>query len=88
MGKLNICYGNIENFLKGKDAVVSISNKYMTSGNVFQLAGWSNLIEYRQKNFPNLMEINEIRKTPGFQLPCDILHIYFLKKTMSDVLKA
>lgn len=88
MGKLKICVGNICDYIDGKDAVVNISNQHMTSGPFVQQAGWAQFMAYRQKYFPNLMEVNEVRKTPGFSLPCDILHIYFIKKTNMDILKA
>lgn len=86
-GCLHLHCGNIvdDEFLKLADAVVNSSNKYMrfgsgVCGQIFKKAGKDELETYTKSKFgitgpdsPNVMKIGEVRRTPGFNLPCDII---------------
>ncbi|NCC71588.1 hypothetical protein EOM09_08510 [bacterium] len=81
MGKLNILYGNIFDYLEGMDAIVNSNNQYMIYGSgicgqIYKRAGKEKLEEYCKTNFKDNMKINEVRITPGFDLGIDIIHIY------------
>lgn len=89
MGKLVILHGNIvdDNILKLGDAIVLPTNPMMrcgagVSGAVFKKAGVDQLeqytehvfgISYYDKTRKNEMKPTEVRVTPGFALPCDII---------------
>lgn len=81
MGKLNIVYGNIFNYLDDKDLIVNSANQYMIYGSgicgaIYKMANKDLLEEYCKKHFKDNMKVNEIRITPGFNIGIDILHIY------------
>lgn len=85
MGKLELYCGNILNFLEGKDLIVNSANKYMKLGSgvcgvIYKAAGVDLLEEYCKNHFKDLMEVNEVRITPGFALGMDILHIFCPKQ--------
>lgn len=85
MGKLELYCGNILNFLEGKDLIVNSANKYMELGSgvcgvIYKAAGVDLLEEYCKNHFKDLMEVNEVRITPGFALGMDILHIFCPKQ--------
>lgn len=89
MGKLELYGGNILNFLEGKDLIVNSANKYMKFGSgvcgaIYKAAGADLLEEYGKSHFNDLMEVNEIRITPGFALGVDILHIFCPKQFESQ----
>lgn len=81
MGKLILKYGDIFDYLDGKDAIVNSNNKYMICGSgvcgaIYKKANKDKLEEYCKNHFSKLMKVNEIRITPGFDLGIDIIHIY------------
>lgn len=89
MGKLVILHGDIVNddILKLGDAVVLPTNPMMrcgagVSGAIFKKAGVDQLEKYTEKVFgisyydttrKSEMKPTEVRVTPGFALPCDII---------------
>ena len=89
MGNLVILHGNIvdDDILKLGDAIVLPTNPMMrcgagVSGAIFQKAGVDRLEQYTEKAFgisyydmtrKNEMKPTEVRVTPGFALPCDII---------------
>ena len=88
MGKLIIECGNIvdDRFLNKVDAVVNPTNPMMKYGGgvcgaIFDKAGIKELEDYTEKTFGissdmlsnNLMDVAEVRVTPGFKMPCDIM---------------
>lgn len=89
MGDLVILHGNIvdDDILKLGDAVVLPTNPMMrcgagVSGAIFKKAGVDQLEQYTEKAFgisyydttrKNEMKPTEVRMTPGFALPCDII---------------
>lgn len=89
MGKLAILCGNIvdDDILKLGDAIVLPTNPMMrcgagVSGAIFKKAGVNQLEHYTEKAFgisyyditrKNEMKPTEVRVTPGFALPCDII---------------
>ena len=89
MGKLTILCGNIvdDDILKLGDAIVLPTNPMMrcgagVSGAIFKKAGVDQLEHYTEKTFgisyydmtrKNEMKPTEVRVTPGFALPCDII---------------
>ncbi len=85
MGTLELCSGNILNFLEGKDVIVNSANKYMKFGSgacgaIYKAAGMDLLEQYCESHFQDLMKVNEVRITPGFALGMDILHIFCPKR--------
>lgn len=88
-GKLNIITGNIvdDNILKLGDVIVNPTNPMMRMGwgvsmAIYQKAGADELERYTEQRFgisyadetrKNEMKPTEIRVTPGFKLPCDII---------------
>lgn len=81
MGKFNILYGNIFDYLDGMDVIVNSNNQYMICGSgicgqIYKKAGKEKLEEYCKNNFKGNMKVNEVRITPGFNLGIDIIHIY------------
>lgn len=89
MGNLIILHGNIvgDGILKLGDAIVLPTNPMMrcgagVSGAIFKKAGVDQLEHYTEKAFgisyydltrKNEMKPTEVRVTPGFALPCDII---------------
>ena len=89
MGKLVILCGNIvdNDILKLGDAIVLPTNPMMrcgagVSGAIFRKAGVDALEQYTERKFgvsyydltrKNEMRPTEVRITPGFALPCDII---------------
>ena len=89
MGNLVILQGNIvdDDILKLGDAIVLPTNPMMrcgagVSGAIFKKAGVDQLEHYTEKTFgisyyditqKNEMRLTEVRVTPGFALPCDII---------------
>lgn len=89
MGKLTILCGNIvdDDILKLGDAIVLPTNPMMrcgagVSGAIFKKAGVDQLEHYTERTFgisyydrsrKNEMKPTEVRVTPGFALPCDII---------------
>ena len=79
MGKLYLTCGDFILNSKNMDAIVNAQNKYMQNGSgicgaIYRAAG-NELIEYCQKNHKNYMVNGEVRITPGFNLPMDIIHV-------------
>ncbi|MGN0813168.1 MAG: macro domain-containing protein [Candidatus Coproplasma sp.] len=89
MGQFIIKVGNIvdDELLKTADAIVCPTNPMMKLGSgacgaIFRKAGVKELEDYTEKTFglsydnrenPNAMKPTEIRITPGFNIPCDII---------------
>ena len=87
MGKLTIDYGDIvsDRFLSWCDAVVNSTNPLMMPGSgvcgaIYHKAGREQLEQYVKETYglsfatpENAMRPPEVRITPGFRLPCDIL---------------
>ena len=89
MGKLIVLHGNIvdDDILKLGNAIVLPTNPMMrcgagVSGAIFKKAGVDRLEQYTEKAFgisyyditrKNEMKPTEVRVTPGFGLPCDII---------------
>ena len=87
MGKVRILVGDItsDDILKDHDAIVNPTNPRMicgsgVSGAVFHKAGVDKLENYTQTKYnisyftnDNLMQIGEVRITPGFNLGLDII---------------
>lgn len=89
MGNLIVIHGNIvdDAILKLGDAIVLPTNPMMrcgagVSGAIFKKAGVDQLEHYTEKAFgisyydmtrKNEMKPTEVRVTPGFALPCDII---------------
>jgi len=67
-----------DNLLKEADAVVNATNPYMIYGSgvcgaIFKKAGVKELENYCKRTYEHDMVVGEIRITPGFNLPCDII---------------
>lgn len=89
MGKLQILVGDITNdeILEGHDCIVNPTNPRMVcgdgvSGAIFHKAGVNKLESYTQNRYDisydtndNLMNIGDIRITPGFDLGMDIIFV-------------
>ncbi|MGN1103829.1 MAG: macro domain-containing protein [Candidatus Coproplasma sp.] len=89
MGQFIVKVGNIvdDELLKTADAIVCPTNPMMKLGSgacgaIFRKAGVKELEDYTEKVFglsydnrknPNVMQPTEIRVTPGFNIPCDII---------------
>lgn len=89
MGKLILKYGNILDYLDGMNAIVNSANKYMICGSgvcgaIYKKANKDKLEEYCKKKFSEIMEVNEIRITQGFDLGIDIIHSYCPKYYESE----
>ncbi len=81
MGKLIIKYGNIFDYLDGMDAIVNSNNQYMIYGSgicgqIYKMAGKDKLEEYCKSNYKDIMKVNEVRISKGFNLGIAIIHIY------------
>ncbi len=107
MGEFVIKVGNIvdDELLNNADAVVCPTNPMMKMGSgacgaIFRKAGVQALEDYTEKVFglsyenrenPNVMKSTEIRVTPGFQIPCDIIFAQGVKiwdsKSYDDALE-
>ena len=79
MGNLYFTCGDYISNSKGMDAIVNAANKYMINGSgicgaIYNSAG-TELINYCKNTFDKDMENNEVRITPGFNLPMDIIHV-------------
>ena len=79
MGRLFLLSGDYIDNSKGMDAIVNAANKYMINGSgicgaIYNSAG-TELINYCKNTFDKDMENNEVRITPGFNLPMDIIHV-------------
>lgn len=98
MATFNIKFGNMFDYLEGKDLIVNSSNQHMISGSgisgaIFNKAGKNILENYCKETFQEKMEVNETRITPGFNLGIDILHIYapkfyFTKDPINELIKS
>ena len=87
MAELRLINGGItdDELLNMVDAVVNATNPAMAygggvAGAIYRKAGDDQLWEYVQRTFDidrrtgkGFMQIGEIRKTPGFNMPCDII---------------
>ena len=89
MGKLYLKTGNIldDEYLEKADAIVNPTNPMMrcgagVSGLIFKKAGVDILEQYTEKTWgisynnpigKNEMKVTEVRVTPGFGIPCDII---------------
>lgn len=94
MGKLTILVGDItsDELLIGHDAIVNPTNPRMVcgagvSGAIFHKAGVDELENYTQSAYnisyfteDNLMNVGDIRITPGFKLGMDIIFVQGPKK--------
>ncbi len=105
MGEFVIKVGNIvdDELLKNADAIVCPTNPMMKLGSgacgaIFRKAGGQVLEEYTERTFgtsydtpENAMKPTEIRITPGFQIPCDIIFAQGVKvwncKSYDDALR-
>ena len=97
MGRLNVNYGSILNYLDNRDLIVNSANRYMSvgcgvCGAIYKNAG-KELFEYCYNNFREYMKVNEVRITPGFNLGIDILHIccpkrYESKEPLKELLES
>lgn len=79
MGKLILDVGDIIDNVRNMDAIINPQNKYMINGSgicgaIYRASG-PELLEYCQTKFKNEMQVGEIRVTPGFRLPCEIIHV-------------
>ena len=88
MGKLNIVFGDLFDYLDNKDLIVNSANQYMIYGSgvcgaIYKMADKDLLEQYCKRKFKENMEVNEIRFTPGFNIGIDILHIYCPKYYLS-----
>ncbi len=89
MGTLNICVGDITSdaILKNHDLIINPTNSRMVCGmgvsqSIFHKAGTEQLENYTQSKYnisyfteDNLMQVGEIRITPGFALGLDIMFV-------------
>lgn len=89
MGSLNVIIGDITNdeILKGHDLIINPTNPRMVCGAgvsqaIFHKAGVDQLENYTQSKYDisyfhenNLMQVGEIRITPGFNLNMDIMFV-------------
>lgn len=79
MGKLYLTCGDFILNSKNMDAIVNAQNKYMQYGSgicgAICRASGTELLEYCQKNYKEYMVNGEVRITPGFNLPMDIIHV-------------
>lgn len=88
MGKIKVFVGSIVDdcFLKDADAIVNATNPAMLHGAgvcgvIFDKAGVEKLENYTKNQFDivfdggyrNLMQVTEVRITPGFNINCDII---------------
>lgn len=79
MGKLILDVGDIIDNVRNMDAIINPQNKYMINGSgicgaIYRASG-PELLEYCQTKFKTEMQVGEIRVTPGFKLPCEIIHV-------------
>ena len=79
MGKLYLTCGDFILNSNNMDAIVNAQNKYMQYGSgicgVICRASGNELIEYCQNTYKEYMVNGEVRITPGFNLPMDIIHV-------------
>lgn len=74
-----ICSSIVDDELLAKaDAVVNATNPYMIYGSgicgaIFHKAGKEKLEQYCKDNFNQNMVVGEVRITPGFNIPCDVI---------------
>ncbi|HPX33209.1 MAG TPA: macro domain-containing protein [Erysipelotrichaceae bacterium] len=80
MNKIEILCVSIvdEKLLNKADAVVNATNPYMIFGSgvcgaIFKKAGIQELESYCKDTWKSNMHVGEIRITPGFNIPCDII---------------
>lgn len=79
MGKLYLICGDYILNSINMDAIVNAQNKYMQNGSgicgaVYRASG-TKLLEYCQNKYKENMINGEVRITPGFNLPMDIIHV-------------
>ena len=78
MGKLYLTCGDFIQNSNNMDAIVNTKNKYMQYGSgicgAICRASGNELIEYCQNTYHEYMVNGEVRITPGFNLPMDIIH--------------
>lgn len=90
MSKLEIVKGNILDYLDGKDLIINSANRFMSEGSgvcqaIYRASGSARLMDYCFTTFDRrVMNVNEIRITPGFNLGIDILHIYCPNANYND----
>ena len=79
MGKLYLTCGDFILNSNNMDAIVNAQNKYMQYGSgicgAICRASGNELIEYCQNTYKEYMVNGEVRITPGFNLPMDIIHV-------------
>ena len=79
MGKLYLTFGDFILNSNNMDAIVNAQNKYMQYGSgicgAICRASGNELIEYCQNTYKEYMVNGEVRITPGFNLPMDIIHV-------------
>lgn len=79
MGKLHLTCGDYISNSLDMNAIVNAQNKYMQNGSgicgaVYRASGVE-LMEYCQNKYKENMINGEVRITPGFNLPSDIIHV-------------
>ena len=79
MGKLYFISGNIIDYFNNMDVVVNAQNKYMINGSgicgaIYSASGME-LLNYCKETYKTEMQPCEVRITPGFNLPMDIIHV-------------
>ena len=79
MGTLHLITGDIIENCIDMDAIVNAQNKYMQYGSgicgAICRASGNELIEYCQNTYKEYMVNGEVRITPGFNLPMDIIYV-------------
>lgn len=88
VGNLKLIYGNIIDNLKDIEVVINSNNARMMLGSgicgtIYRAAGHVELENYCNNTFRSEMKVNEVRITPGFNIPIDIMHIYCPKFNLS-----
>ena len=82
MGTLHLITGDIIENCIDMDAIVNAQNKYMQMGSgvcgaIYNAAGIE-LLNYCQNNYKEYMIDGEVRITPGFNLKCNIVHVFIV----------
>ena len=79
MGKLHLTCGDYISNSLDMNAIVNTTNKYMQNGSgicgAVSRASGVELMEYCQNKYKENMINGEVRITPGFNLPSDIIHV-------------
>lgn len=79
MGKLILTSGDYILNSKNMDAIVNAQNKNMAFGSgicgaIYAAAG-IRMLEYCRANYKDAMKVGEVRITPGFNLPMEVVHV-------------